>query len=329
MQRARHALDVPSDGVVLVTVGAFFKYLPVGQLDFVEVYEKILERLPSAYLLAAGFSEDTRWRKASMRVDGRIRVLGVLSKTQVELLLDAADVYVEGFPFGTTTALLEAGIKGIPVVLAPAQCPPPFGSDGVALDYVVQRSHTLNEYVANVIDLCNDSAKRLEDGTRISRSIKRHHTGEGWAKYLASAIDALPTQHKVSTLLVVPTPQVLHEHWSALVEASPVGYEGVLEEALSNALSLGLIPKIPAELRASLVRFRGCGIKRGVPIGILVLFIEYIAPVLPLTMAQRAWSVLSFLFRPQLVSRAAARVQRLIGHAHLPRSWYSEYSSNK
>ena len=64
------------------------------------------------------------------------------------------------FVDSTITALLEAGLKGIPVVLAPAQCPPPYGSDGVALDDIVERPRTLEEYKNNIIKLSRNSVER-------------------------------------------------------------------------------------------------------------------------------------------------------------------------
>ena len=97
------------------------------------------------HLIAVGFQPDSRWSSAARRLGSRIRVLGPVPQSQLAIVHDAADIYAEGFPFGTTTALLEAGLKGIPVVLSPAQCPPPYGSDGVALDDTVERSRTVDE----------------------------------------------------------------------------------------------------------------------------------------------------------------------------------------
>ena len=111
---ARESLRLPPDALVLLTVGASFKYLPSDGLDFVATCERILGELPGAILLAAGFRGDERWKSASLRVGSRIRTLGRVSHTEMAALHAASDAYLEGFPFGTTTSLLESALCGLP-----------------------------------------------------------------------------------------------------------------------------------------------------------------------------------------------------------------------
>src|SRR5690349_553598 len=118
--QAKESIGIPKDAVVILTVGASSKYALMDQLDFVETCEAILKEVPDAFIVAVGPEEDSRWRMASARSGSRLRAFGRQSRSQLTLFHQAADVYIEGFPFGSTTALLEAGIHGIPVVLAPA-----------------------------------------------------------------------------------------------------------------------------------------------------------------------------------------------------------------
>ena len=104
---------------MILTVGPSFKYLPIDGLDFLEIWEEIIKAVPEAVVLAVGFDGDQRWKDASVRVGNRIRTLGAMPHSQLLKVQDAADLYVEALPFGTTTSLLEAGLKGIPVGLAP------------------------------------------------------------------------------------------------------------------------------------------------------------------------------------------------------------------
>ena len=72
---------------------------------------------------------------AGLRLHARFRVacelLGVLGREQVERIQSISDIYVEGFPFGTTTALLEACARGIPAVVAPVSAPRPMPQTGL------------------------------------------------------------------------------------------------------------------------------------------------------------------------------------------------------
>ena len=101
--------------------------------------------------------------------ENRIRTLGAMPHSQLLKVQDAADLYVEAFPFGTTTSLLEAGLKGIPVGLAPAQSPPPYGTDGIALDDILQRPATVAEYQAAMKDLCRSADRRAALGIKVRK----------------------------------------------------------------------------------------------------------------------------------------------------------------
>jgi hypothetical protein len=138
-QTAKEKLGMPGAATVLLTVGAAFKYTKFEHIDFVATCEEILRKNPSAYILVVGTRGDDRWYRSSSKVGGRLLPLGTLSQSQLALVHEATDIYIEGFPFGTTTSLLEAGLKGIPVVVAPYDCPPPYGTDGIAIDPIVTR----------------------------------------------------------------------------------------------------------------------------------------------------------------------------------------------
>ena len=142
---------------MILTLGASYKYAPLANLDFLATCNEVVKAVPEAFILAAGVNEDMRWLAASASAGGRLRALGSVSHEQVRLLHGIADLYIEGFPFGSTTALLEAGLSGLPVVLAPAECPPPYGSDGLALDNTLKQPASVDEYKAEIVRLLSRS----------------------------------------------------------------------------------------------------------------------------------------------------------------------------
>lgn len=329
-RRARACIGVPTDAVVIVTVGAYFKYLPTGTLDFLAACEEILRRVPQAHLLAVGFRPDDRWQAASDRMASRIRAVGLLSPSGVATVHEAADIYIEGFPFGTTTALLEAGLAAMPVVLAPAQCPPPFGSDGVALDATLQRPASVEDYVRTVVRLACRAELREREGERIREAIARHHTGEGWNAYLESAIARLPGEHVPQACLApVRTAEPIHEYWAGFVTRISEGYEESCEVAVSKAVSMGLRPKLTSRALQAFRAHRSPRAGRSIPLPLLVFLCNGLLQRLPLPLAGRIFRLVAFLYRPRLARRLRTKLARLGLVGARPTEMYQEYRATQ
>ena len=215
----KQKFGLPANSHTLLTVGATFKYERTQRLDFVTAVEGILSQVPDAHLLAVGVMPDERWSSASTRVGGRIHATGPISQARLAEAHSIADVYIEGFPFGTTTAVLEAGLRGVPVVLAPSESPPPYGSDGIALDATLTRPCSVSTFQRMVIALLSDPTERLRQGRILSMSLRKHHTGDGWRRHLLVALRSLPKEHEVSAPVAA---QQIHrdayEYWANFVD---------------------------------------------------------------------------------------------------------------
>ena len=296
-------------------MGPAFKYLPIDGLDFLEIWEEILKVVPEAVVLAVGFDGDRRWKDASARVGNRIRTLGAMPHSQLLKVQDVADLYVEAFPFGTTTSLLEAGLKGIPVGLAPGQSPPPYGTDGIALDDILQRPATVAEYQATMRDLCRSADGRAALGSKVRDSILRHHSGAGWREHLETAIKSLPREHTVlSEITPVRTPAAIHETWSLLVPQWTMGYENTLEIAATRALSVGLRPRLTAAVSQACRDHQALRSGRTVPVRALALLLNVVLPLLPGHLVERSLSRFR-LFMSRLVAFQNVEENRFLGRS--------------
>lgn len=325
-QQARASLGVSPDAVVLLTVGASFKYLATDDQDFVQACERVLEALPNGVVLAAGFVGDNRWQAACARTGNRIRTLGRLSQDQLATLRKAADIYLEGFPFGTTTSLLESAICGLPVILAPATCPPPYGSDGVALDKVLQRPQSVEEYVNRVIHLGSHPEVRQQEGTEIRNSVCKHHTGEGWRRYLEAVIRTLPAEHAVTPIVrVTPTPASVYEHWSRFLPRWTWSYEHTLENGLLHAYAHGLKPRLDRQILQSCGRAEDLRKGRTIPLPVLIALCNYLMVLLPAPAGRRLYRLFFSLCLGSLVGRCRRRLTQILGLADKPRGAYEEY----
>lgn len=222
----RKELGIPQDARVVITVGNSYKYTPLPDRDFLDTALQIARRVEDAHVLAVGVVEDRRWYAARINTAGRVRAFGI----QLDLapFHGAADIYAEGFPMGSTTALLEAAQHGLPCVLAPGSCPPPFASDGAVFDEIgVGQPASIEDYIARIIYLLDNQLEREHWGKRFAESVEKHHAGSGWLAKLANLKKCIPEQHGVYPLDdPPPIPWHLAAFWAAVtnnVRADPLG----------------------------------------------------------------------------------------------------------
>jgi hypothetical protein len=241
----RKALELPLDAPVMLTSGMGFKYIPLPGLNFFDAARAILMSCPEAYLVAVGPSEVGDWKALRQVTGGRVRAVG--PQTDVSVYYAIADIYLEGFPFGSNAAFLEAGIEAIPCVPAPRVCPPLLGSDGVAPSQL-ERPADVSAYVRRAIELIADKDERRHCGESLATAIRERHTGPGWLRYLRSVEAQLPPSHSVYHL---PVPEPLQRRFAdSWVQFSTAWEDNQdpLATAYRRAIELGLKPKLDALL---------------------------------------------------------------------------------
>lgn len=129
--RAHHG--IPLDAPIFLTIGSAYKYVPTPEMNFLESVRQILTQLPTSFLIAVGPKpRDPIWEELTRLTGGRAIAVGV--QADLKPYFAAANAYLEGFPFGSLTALLEAVLADLPPVLAPECCPLPYRSDDFCLD---------------------------------------------------------------------------------------------------------------------------------------------------------------------------------------------------
>lgn len=177
---AKRQLGVAPEQVLLVTAADPYKYEPVSGPSFLDVITPFVESHPSVSLYAAGPTPDGAWLRAAECTGGRVRALGMLPDTR--LLQEAADVYVDSYPFSSLTSLLEAGALGVPALTFrghPDECAV-FAADTPCINEHLQHGtdpHNFGELGERLVD---DPAWRTTLGESMSQSIRSTHTGPGW-----------------------------------------------------------------------------------------------------------------------------------------------------
>jgi hypothetical protein len=203
----RRRLEIPEDATVLLTVGSASKYKPMPGLNFVNTAVEIIQQCENVRLVAVGPPDEGEWKAARKAMDGRISAVGY--QPDSTLFCHAADLYLEGFPAGSLTALLEAGEAGLPCVRAPLLCIPPFSSDSAGIDNLAQPKDA-NEYVRTAVALVKDTKSSTELGQQLQRAIRSQHCGGAWLARLRAVKQLIPEGHSVCEDFC-PVP--VEQHW--------------------------------------------------------------------------------------------------------------------
>jgi glycosyltransferase involved in cell wall biosynthesis len=195
---ARKDLGLQNDDTMLLTIGRVEKFFPFLGYDFLEVMTKLLQKHPKLKLFAVGPADVDKWNEASKAVDGRIIAVGMVDQSRLETFYAAADVYVPGFPCGSGTALLEAGLQGIPIVGLHAQELPYLSvEDDVSFERLNVYVSSISEFLETLeLMISNPNAWRQRALT-VKENIEREHCNSGWDKYLTVLLKSLPSQHSI------------------------------------------------------------------------------------------------------------------------------------
>jgi len=190
----RRELAIPEHAVVLLTVGSPYKYQPMAGLDFVATAEEIIRRCDDVHIIAIGPTDDGAWLRAREASRGRICALGYRDDSAA--FNTVADIYLDAFPLGSSTALLEAAESGLPCVLPPSGAPPLFRND----DYIPDKYRLPRrgrDYIGTVQWLVHDAPARETLGLGLQAAVRARHCEEGWRSQLERVKREIPVSHGV------------------------------------------------------------------------------------------------------------------------------------
>ncbi|MDZ4873601.1 MAG: hypothetical protein CLLPBCKN_002997 [Chroococcidiopsis cubana SAG 39.79] len=204
--QAKQQLGIDENSIMLLSIARAVKYKTVDGVSFADAHVELLKRYDRAILVAIGPGHsDEDWSAAIQQTQGRIQVLGETKDTAV--FYQAADIYVDSFPFVSITSILEAGSYGVPSVSRypySSDLCGVLGSDMPGLTGNLIRVRDLEEYTAVLSRLVEDEEFRLSLGEATRNKIAATHWGSHWQNALNelySYVVALPK--KTATLDLV------------------------------------------------------------------------------------------------------------------------------
>jgi glycosyltransferase involved in cell wall biosynthesis len=186
-QEAKLELGLQPDTLLLLSVARKPKYRSLDGVSFADRHVRLLEKFPQARLIVVGSGEADDWQAAKKRVNGRIT--GLPEVPDPRLYFEAADIYVDSYPFVSSTSMMEAAGYGLPVVtifMLPDEANI-FGINHVGLVGTSLVAKTMEEYDAVLERLIVDAVFREQKGEAARRAIELFHAPSGWRSHLEAA----------------------------------------------------------------------------------------------------------------------------------------------
>ncbi|MEJ0059760.1 MAG: hypothetical protein WDM79_09385 [Terricaulis sp.] len=192
---AKRALNLDPDTLLLFSAARGMKYRSVDGVSFADTHVELLKKHPKAVLWVLGVGDPEDWREASAAVGGRIKPFAETPDTKA--FFEAADIYVDSFPFVSSTSMMEAAGLGTPLVsrFYGAKEARIFAINHPGIDKPTMHGATEAEYIAHLDRLIRDPALRESAGETARTSVLHYHTPPSWLDFLETAYEraaALP-----------------------------------------------------------------------------------------------------------------------------------------
>jgi hypothetical protein len=163
------------------------KYRSLDGVSFADPHVDVLRAHPNAQLWVLGAGDPSDWRAASAAVGGRIKPLPESPDTA--LMFEAADIYVDSFPFVSSTSMMEAARLGTPLIsrfYGPKEARI-FAINHPGIDRATLHASSEAEYQTNLSKLIGDASLRETLGRAGQDDVLKMHTPPSWMNYLEPA----------------------------------------------------------------------------------------------------------------------------------------------
>ena len=187
--QAKEKLGLAADEILMISVARAQKFRTLEGLTYADVHVPLLRDRPNARLVVVGGGERPDWDDASAQVGGRIQSL---EPQDPKPWFEAADIYVDSFPFCSATSMMEAASYAIPCVsrfLWP-DAARISGMDHPGLAGPLLEGRTNEAYLDHIRSLIDAPDKRKQSGDAILQSVKQSNATPGWNRYMEDAMDA-------------------------------------------------------------------------------------------------------------------------------------------
>ena len=189
-RQARALLGFSPEAVVVLCIAGSYKFAAPQGSHFIDIHRDFVMANPNVNIIVVGPDLIGRWRAVNEETDGRFQAVGVTR--ELDTYYDAADIYVDALPFGSLTSLLDAGLRGLPVLgLNESLAHSVLTSDDVSLPGGMAQFSSRDEYIHELEALAGRPDHRRRASSRVRDAISRDHVSPGWNQHLEHLFETL------------------------------------------------------------------------------------------------------------------------------------------
>ena len=184
---AKAALGRAPDEVLMISVARPQKFRTLDGVSYADTHVPLLQANPKATLAVVGAGERPDWSEAIEAAGGRIEPL---MPQDPKLWFEAADIYIDSFPFCSATSMMEAASYGLPCVsrfLWP-DAARIAGMDHPGLASELLEGRSIPEYLGLLQQLIDTPSLREEKGAAIQASVADANATPGWNRFMEASI---------------------------------------------------------------------------------------------------------------------------------------------
>jgi glycosyltransferase involved in cell wall biosynthesis len=185
-EEARATLGVEDDCTLLISVARGIKYHSINGVSYASRFVDVLRANPKAKLIVVGSGSPDDWKSA--QIDAAGQIVGLPEQSDPSNYFEAADIYVDSYPFSSSTSLMEAAGYGLPL-LTLFTAPDEARLVGInhlgLIDGVVQARST-SEWEDALGRMIREPAFRLERSSAASKAVAIAQPTQ-WRNWLEAA----------------------------------------------------------------------------------------------------------------------------------------------
>lgn len=191
----RKKLNLPTDKKIIVSSGRDARYRTISGKSFIDYVKEIIDNDTYCYVIGVN-PKKKEWKNAARETKNHIIPIKFIDFSNgFTNYLKAADLYLDSYPLGGGTAMIDAISSGTPAISLESVYP--------QFDYLTNTSaycKTEEEFIKKAKKVLNDKNFANELYEELKSSLIEYQSIDAWNKKTENLYKIAPKQHKVKDL---------------------------------------------------------------------------------------------------------------------------------